>query len=194
MAAVKQRRRANGQALPPASKRQIQKYLSGELLPRDETFAKCAADALADGTRWEWIHGGTGPVTNTIQVMSTMQGTIRLGNIVTVTGMDPDERAAMFARLAQLTAKPIQQSRAGLAAFVDLWDRFIKSSPHEPKSDDQYRWAADLWSAIVAPLQVVGANPDDVPVSYYLGAIGALLAVVPAPGDGRDLSKRPKRH
>ncbi|MEO8193931.1 MAG: hypothetical protein ABI681_08760 [Gemmatimonadales bacterium] len=164
----------------PHSYRAIMNYRLGMRQPTG-VFVEAAASVL--GVREEWLRDGKGRMTDAVEVVTTLNATAP-SKVVGFLGPD-----ATVKRLAQI-APPLATFRTGLQAFNELWGRFIRSSPVVPDEEDQLRVAEQLWQHVVAPLKPFGVHPKDAPEAYYLGVFSALLATVPKPSKGPDLSRK----
>jgi hypothetical protein len=183
---MKERRRicaTEGRPAPAGGKRQIGKFLRDEL-EAPETFSREAAVVL--DVNWEWLHRGRGPMTNVLEAFVTLNKTAPLA-VITSAGARPYDPTATAERL-QFIAKPIADRRAELAAYAVAWDRLVSSSTSPVDPERQLALARELWSRVTAILELLGVSPYKASTAFYLGVFGALVAVMPADGKGRDLS------
>jgi transcriptional regulator with XRE-family HTH domain len=175
----------------PHSYRALLNYLAGERTPT-APFMEAAAYVL--GVRLEWLRTGKGPMTDTVQAVSTLTAfapTIVIGR----PGAPRAGPSETVARLAEI-ASPIAGYPAALATFADVWDRFVRSSPVIPGPEQQFKLAEQLWSQVTAPLYFFGVAPEEVDAHYYLTALTALTIAVPGIAKGKNLTRalRKKPH
>ena len=164
----------------------IHRYLGGAAPPSE--FISAAAAIL--GINPAWLAFGVGQPTAAHAVAeSTMTATAEPKFIG---GLATNGPRASVARLRAIAPR-LARFPGGLAAFVNVWDRYVRSSPTLPDSEQQYVLARRLWMQITAPLELLGIDAESAPDHYYITVLGALMSAVPAPGKGKDLSSKPRK-
>jgi hypothetical protein len=166
--------RKEGRPIPAAGKRQIGKYLRGELQPRDEAFSREAASVL--GINWLWLHEGRGDMTTAVITATATLTATAPSRIITNSVLRPYDGLATAERLRQI-AKPIADRPAALAAYATAWDSVVGRISPLPEPEEQLRLAAKLWASVVTLLETMRVSPRRASDGFYLGVFGAVAGI-----------------